>query len=173
MNPHIVTKPVFDDDDGLNIWDNSTKTIIVTDLYNGKFSFFLVGIPFILGLVSGFILHWLYTDMLKYFMTHLEENQSMSDAVINLPFIDNDSRPIRDPPPDYASVMSGESSEDTPRLDRGMFSFLKRIFRRSSDESEDGIIEGEAPPSYWSVIESLERDLNNSATIVYYQKHKI
>ncbi|GFY62068.1 uncharacterized protein TNIN_292351 [Trichonephila inaurata madagascariensis] len=112
MNAHIVAKPIFDDDDGLNIWDNSTKTIIVPDLYNGKFSFFLVGMPFILGLVSGFILHWLYTDMLKYFMTHLEENQSMSDAVINLPFIDM----ILDlfaPPPDYASVMSGESSGDT------------------------------------------------------------
>ncbi|GFV98341.1 uncharacterized protein TNCV_623001 [Trichonephila clavipes] len=173
MNPHIVTKPVFDDNDRLNIWDNSTKTIAVPDLYNGKFSFFLVGMPFILGLVSGFILHWLYTDILKYFMTHLEENQSMSDVVINLPFIDDYSRPIRDPPPDYASVMSGEISGDTPRLDSGMFSFLKRVFRRYSEESENGIIEGDAPPSYSSVIESLERGLKSSGSIVFYQQHKI
>ncbi|GFY62067.1 uncharacterized protein TNIN_292341 [Trichonephila inaurata madagascariensis] len=92
MNPHIVTKPVFDDDDGLNIWDNSTKTIIVPDSYNIKLSFFLIGISFIVGLVSGLILHWLFLNMLKYFMTHLEENQSMSDAVINLSYIDDDSQ---------------------------------------------------------------------------------
>ncbi|GFV98343.1 transposable element Tcb2 transposase [Trichonephila clavipes] len=161
MITHIVTKPVFDDDDGLNIWGNSTRTLTVPDSYNIKLSFFLIGMSFIIGLVSGFILHWLYMNILKYFLTYLEENQSMSDGVINLSFIDNDSRPIRDPPPDYASVMSGERSGDTPRLDRGMFSFLKQVFRRSSDESEDGIIEGEAPPSYWSVVESLERGLNN------------
>ncbi|GFR22939.1 uncharacterized protein TNCT_93021 [Trichonephila clavata] len=116
---------------------------------------------FIGGLVSGFILHWLYLCMLKYIMMHWEEDQSTGDGVINLSFIGDDSGPIHDPPPDYASVMAGESPGGTPRLDRGMFSILKRIFRRSSDGSEEGILEEEAPPSYSSVIENLERDLSN------------
>lgn len=87
----------------------------------------------------------------------------MSDGVINLSFIGDDSRPpANDPPPDYDSVMAAESPGGTPRLDRGMFGFLKRIFgRRSSDDSEHSIVEEEAPPSYSSVIENLERDLNN------------
>ncbi|PRD27485.1 UNVERIFIED_CONTAM: hypothetical protein NCL1_35218 [Trichonephila clavipes] len=164
MNPHIhiVAKPVFDDsDDALYIFDNSTKTRIVPDIYNNRRSFFLIGMAFIGGLVSGFILHWLYMCMLKYIISHLEDDQSMSDGVINLSFIGDDSRPIHDPPPDYDTVMAGESPGGTPRLDRGMFGFLYRIFRRSSDESEDGIIEEEAPPSYSSVIENLERDLSN------------
>ncbi|GFQ65965.1 uncharacterized protein TNCT_444911, partial [Trichonephila clavata] len=141
MNPpiHIMAKPAFDDEDALYSWDNSTKTIIVPDIYNNKLYFFLMGLAFISGLVSGLILHWLYMYLLKYIMTHLEDNHSMSHGVINLSYIDDDSGPIHDPPPDYVSVMAEESAGGTPRLDRGMFGFLKRIFGRSSGEYDDGI----------------------------------
>ncbi|GFS78877.1 uncharacterized protein TNCV_4341451 [Trichonephila clavipes] len=156
----IMAEHVFDDDDGRYKWDNST--MIVPDMYDYKFSIFLTVMAFIGGLVLGLIVYWLYLYMFKkYITTHSEDDPSMSDGDINLYLIGYNCGPIDDPPPNYASVMAGESVGGTSHLDRGVFGFVKRIFGRFSDASEDGTIDEEAPPSYSSVIENLERDLSN------------
>ncbi|GIY47337.1 hypothetical protein CDAR_501751 [Caerostris darwini] len=83
------------------------------------------------------------------------------DGVINFSFVGDDSRPpAYDPPPDYASVVSGDSASNSPTHNQRFLDFLRRIFRRRiSVESEVDSIEEEGPPSYSTAIQSLERDL--------------
>ncbi|KAF8795848.1 hypothetical protein HNY73_000300 [Argiope bruennichi] len=142
----------------ITIWDNSTQKEIARLVNNNKQAFFLIGMTFIAGLLLGFFIHSVYVCIIKRVLIELGDDLSLSDGVVNLSFIGDDSRPPHnDHPPDYASVMSG----DTPSENQGLFGFLKKIFkRRSSTDSEDSIVE-EPPPSYSSVIENLERDLSS------------
>ncbi|GBN41168.1 hypothetical protein AVEN_214692-1 [Araneus ventricosus] len=142
----------------ITIWDNSTETEIVKLVNYNKQAFFLIGMAFLGGLALGFLIHSIYVCIIKRVLIELGDDLSLSDGVVNLSFIGDDRPPANDHPPDYASVMSG----DIPRENQGLFGFLKRIFkRRSSTDSENSIVEEEPPPSYSSVIEHLERDLNN------------
>ncbi|CAL1270015.1 unnamed protein product [Larinioides sclopetarius] len=142
----------------ITVWDNSTVEEIVKVVNYNKQAFFLIGMAFLGGLVLGFFIHSVYVCIIKRVLIELGDDLSLSDGVVNLSFIGDERPPVNDNPPDYASVMSGE----IPRENQGLFSYLKRIFkRRSSADSESSVVEEEPPPSYSSVVEHLERDLNS------------
>ncbi|GIY82170.1 hypothetical protein CEXT_265891 [Caerostris extrusa] len=143
------------------IWDNfTTPTTAPTPFNTNKQAFFLIGMTFVGGLIIGFFLHCLYACMIKNFFSEFADDVSL-DGVINFSFVGDDSRPpAYDPPPDYASVVSGDSGSESPTHNQRFLDFLRRIFRRrNSIESETDSIEEEGPPSYSTAIQSLERDL--------------